>query len=63
MPTIKSARGYIIGIRIFASLASICGWRIAVVALRHGHIEAKGRADWHATRRLLSGVAIGTQNA
>jgi hypothetical protein len=49
MPTIKSAHGYIIGIRIFASLASICRWRIAVIALRHGHIEAKRHADGHAT--------------
>jgi hypothetical protein len=49
MPTIKSARGYIIGILIFASLASICLWRIAVIALRHGHVEAKRRADWPAT--------------
>jgi hypothetical protein len=48
MPAIKLALGYIIGIRTFASLAGICLRRIAVIALRYGHIEAKRQADWHA---------------
>jgi hypothetical protein len=63
MPTIKSVHGYIIGIRLFASLTSIRVGRIAVAALRYGHIEAKCHADWDATWQLACGMAIGMQNA